>query len=513
VNFLDVRLNNLVLTPGSLAVAILAALQNRGVYVVSDQINSPPALFPIENQIIPPNQPVDPVTLQFFDYESDPCTLSVSATSSNPALVPASSLALVGFCNNISLIATPTPGVTGLTAITVTVTDPLGAATNVTFTIEVLVDAPVSINNPDLEAVLRAMLQKPYESLTLYDLRNLQYLYAADMGISSLYGLESAINLLYADLSRNQITDASVLGGLTNLQSVLLDGNKIGNIQFTSSLNQLVELSLRDTGIQDINPLGHKLQLGMLDLSYNLISNVQLITGLPALWNLKLDGVGLHDISFLTNLPALQVLSIANNDIADLSPLLAMPNLNFVDISGNGLNLAVGSGNAAVIAILEGRGVSIPSLDQTVQPAILPGSPYLSPPDKMALEFSSIPGRTYTIQASSNLVDWIDLAVVSSKSPTSGYTNSDGGLFNQRFYRVQASSALPKMVIGDSLSTTNGKVTLPVFGVGSRPIALQTSADLINWNSLPTNRALNGSVCVDGTATNVTKRFYRLLAP
>jgi hypothetical protein len=254
-----------------------------------------------------------------------------------------------------------------------------------------------------------------------------------------------------------------------------------------------------------------------LDLGDNLITNIGLVTGFRHLGSLDLDGTGLYDISFLANLTYLPAIIISHNEIGDLRPLRSLNSLLYADFSDNGLNLSpgtiTGSNNAAVVAKLQSRGVTIPTLDQSSHTSILPGSPYRAFGGNLALDFSTVPGRTYTVQSSTNLTNWTDLAILSSTSPILTYDTSDRGVLKQRFFRINASALPPRMVLGTPLMASNGAVILPVFGVGNQPFVLQTSTNLVQWTSLFTNRALNGSFCINATATNAPRRYYRLKFP
>lgn len=515
LKFVDLRINNLYLGPGSPAVVVLSELDSRGVYsLILGQVNSSPFLTSIPNQVIHANTATEPILLDFFDQDSDPCSLNVFVSSSNPALIPNAALKLNGFCSTLSLTATPVEDGIGTATITVIVQDFLGASAGTEFTIEVVADAPASpLIDPRLETILSELLEKPPGSLTLYDLRSLLHLEAVNKGLTNLEGLQLAIHLKLANLASNSITDFTVLGELPDLERVILDDNPVANISFLNALTKLRVLSLQNTGLQDISHLTNLINLNSLDLSYNLIPNVELVSSLSNLQELILDGAGLHDISFISNLPGLTSLSIANNDIGDLVPLLDLPNLQYLSLSGNNLNLEIGSPNEEVVATLQSRGVYIPNLEQSAQPAITTYSPGMALPDKAVIQFFGIPGRTYTVQASTNLVSWIDVATINSTSKLLTYTDPSRSTFKHRFYRILATSLMRRMAVGMPRSDESGNVVIPVFGVGNEPFVLQTSPDLVQWTSLATNTALNGSICIDGAATNHVKRFYRLAVP
>ncbi|MEW6401339.1 MAG: hypothetical protein AB1649_06030 [Chloroflexota bacterium] len=84
----------------------------------------------------------------------------------------------------------------------------------------------VYMPDPYLRAVVNVALAKNgMDALTQCDMANLTTLYAAGMGISDLTGIEWAVNLTYADLSNNNITDTSPLDELPSHPTVQLAGN------------------------------------------------------------------------------------------------------------------------------------------------------------------------------------------------------------------------------------------------------------------------------------------------
>src|SRR5581483_1365195 len=276
---LDVSLNSLDLTAGSAAQQVLDALAIRNVVIISYQNKSAPTITPIIFQLIPPNATAPPMPFFISDSDSDPCTLAVSVKSSNQAVIPDSGLAVAGFCDSLALVVTPNLGQTGIVYVTIGVKDLLGVSNSMTFSIEVIADKPVVIPDPALQAMLRGILGKPVDPITLYDIRNLQYLYDANLGIASIDGLQPAINVGYADFSDNFIHDASPMANWSTLQTLILDNNPLGNIAFASTLPQLAVLSLRNTGIRDVSPLAVETNLTFLDVSYDAITNAGSLAG------------------------------------------------------------------------------------------------------------------------------------------------------------------------------------------------------------------------------------------
>ena len=88
-----------------------------------------------------------------------------------------------------------------------------------------------------LEAAVREKLEKPEEPLTRAVIRELtSRLDAKERGIKDLRGLESAVNLTYLWLYKNQINDVSPLASLTNLTILDLTYNQISDTSPLASL-------------------------------------------------------------------------------------------------------------------------------------------------------------------------------------------------------------------------------------------------------------------------------------
>jgi hypothetical protein len=62
--------------------------------------------------------------------------------------------------------------------------------------------------------------------------------------------------------------------------------------------------------------------------------------------------------------------------------------------------------------------------------SVVPGAP-------VTLTFVTSPGRTYTVETSTDLINWTSLGNYTATGTTLEVTDSDSGSFDQRFYRVR----------------------------------------------------------------------------
>ncbi len=96
---------------------------NEVAYTVPLKTNSPPSLTAIANRIIAEDSSTGPLAFTVSDPDNDPGGLLVSASSSNPSLVPAGGLVLGGSGANRTLTVTPARAQSGTALITVRVSD------------------------------------------------------------------------------------------------------------------------------------------------------------------------------------------------------------------------------------------------------------------------------------------------------------------------------------------------------------------------------------------------------
>ncbi|HJW31994.1 MAG TPA: Ig-like domain-containing protein [Holophagaceae bacterium] len=99
--------------------------------------NTPPTLSALPNQSIPRNGGLGPLAFTASDAETPAGLLTVTARSSNQALIPDANLTLEGADGVYALSLVPAPDQVGSAVITLTVTDGASASTSRTFTVSV----------------------------------------------------------------------------------------------------------------------------------------------------------------------------------------------------------------------------------------------------------------------------------------------------------------------------------------------------------------------------------------
>ncbi len=174
---------------------------------------------------------------------------------------------------------------------------------------------PVHFADPHLKAVVEETLW--ISDPTPEDMLGLTSLAAEDRGITSLAGIESALNLERLWIRWNRISDLSPLAGLTNLRFLDGHGNDV---------------------ISDISPLAGLTNLETLILRYNSISDVSALSGMTNLSHLHLEWNQITNISGLSGLTHLQEANLQYNSFGDISALTELTDLAFLDIRGNPLS-------------------------------------------------------------------------------------------------------------------------------------------------------------------------------
>jgi Leucine-rich repeat (LRR) protein len=177
----------------------------------------------------------------------------------------------------------------------------------------------VSFQDDNLEQAVLEALGKESGPIEEFEMLALTVLDASGRAIFHLNGLEYA----------------------TNLITLNLDANEIGDLTPLAALPSLADLSLRENNLYDVSPLSGVTSLTGLDLSFNYLSDVAPLAGLVNLWGLALGSNNITDVAPLAGLTNLTELQLWQNDTSDISPLAALTNLTSLALADNGIgNLA-----------------------------------------------------------------------------------------------------------------------------------------------------------------------------
>ena len=188
----------------------------------------------------------------------------------------------------------------------------------------------------ELRQAVYERLNLPQEaSLTTLHLRELTGLIVLSSGISSLQGLEHAVNLRFLHLTHSLFSDLTPLKNLVSLEVLKLYGNEISDITPLANLTNLENLNLSGNQIRNVAPLSKLTNLQILELSGNEISDIIPLANLTNLENLNLSGNQIRNVAPLSKLTNLQILELSGNEISDITPIENLTSLELLDVAGN----------------------------------------------------------------------------------------------------------------------------------------------------------------------------------
>lgn len=221
-------------------------------------------------------------------------------------------------------------------------------------------DAALSLDRALADAIMAALSITDEPRCT--ELSGLTGLTAYNSGITSLDGLQYAMNLSSLNLVNNDVTDLEPLRGLQKLGLLELGSNpNLTDLEPLSELPALFYLGLnKSVGVTDLSPLSgldtlQQLHLGelpgitsmaplsgltgltTLNLSqsgFTDYDSLRSLTGLQRLW-LSQMSLTTADIAFLEDLPQLTDLNLYFNSIDSLAPLAGLTQLTRLDIGTN----------------------------------------------------------------------------------------------------------------------------------------------------------------------------------
>lgn len=221
-------------------------------------------------------------------------------------------------------------------------------------------DAVLSLDRALADAVMAAL--SITDEPRCAELSGLTGLIANNSGITSLDGLQYAMNLSSLNLYNNDVTDLEPLRGLQKLGLLELGANpnltdlgplselpvlfylglnrsvRVTDLNPLSGLDTLQQLHLGELpGITSMAPLSGLTGLTTLNLSqsgFTDFDSLRSLTGLQRLW-LSQMSLTTADIAFLEDLPQLTDLNLYFNSIDSLAPLAGLTQLTRLDIGTN----------------------------------------------------------------------------------------------------------------------------------------------------------------------------------
>ncbi|EIS8278507.1 InlB B-repeat-containing protein [Listeria monocytogenes] len=218
---------------------------------------------------------------------------------------------------------------------------------NEIFTDENLANAiKATLNKPSTtsdvsQAELDAIREVTAESSNIASLEGAQYLNNIDTlilnnnKITDLNSLAGLSKLRILEANDNQLSDISALANVTSLHQLRLGGNQIKQLNGVSNLINLETIELSNNQITDISPVSGLKNLIGLGIDYNDISDLSPIAGLAKLSHLTADNNQISDLSPISSLGAMEIMRLDGNQISDVTPIANLANLSYVFLAEN----------------------------------------------------------------------------------------------------------------------------------------------------------------------------------
>lgn len=144
-------------------------------------------------------------------------------------------------------------------------------------------------------------------------------------------------NLKWLHVDGTGVADLEFLEGLSKLESLYAEDNRINNLSGLRFCHKLSVLRLSNNKIRTIRGLSHLKDLKTLHVDDNQLEDIDAVENLDKLEQLRAQNNNIRDIHCLKNLDRLEVLYLDNNDIQDISPLRYKKNLSQLQIRNNRL--------------------------------------------------------------------------------------------------------------------------------------------------------------------------------
>lgn len=200
-------------------------------------VDSPPTIASIADQVVTKNQSLGPLSFTVADVETAASSLIVTATSSNPTLIPLSGITLGGTGANRTVTITPAANATGGPAtITLFVDD---GTTTASTTFNVLVNSPPTITSISNQQVVTGATLGPL-AFTVGDAETLPTALTVTATSSNQTLIPNANLVLGGSGANRTITLSSAanqFGGPATITLTVSDGSTTTNSTFTVTVD------------------------------------------------------------------------------------------------------------------------------------------------------------------------------------------------------------------------------------------------------------------------------------
>lgn len=424
-----------------------------------------PLISAMSNQVMTVNAIAPAVFFTVTDPYMNPSSLVVTATSSNPALVPAANILLSGSGSNRVVQAKPLANLSGTTTITILANDNQGDIATNTFLLTVVPNQPPTIN--PINPMVLPENAGP-QTVTLTGLGPGSPTEVQPLTITATSSNPSLIPtpvINYTDPSSTATLSFTPVTGATGSATVTVnvDDGQTQNHITSRRLFVTVELSQTIT----MSPIGQH-HAGAAPFAVTATAS----SGLPVTFNV----VSGH--------------ATVNGDMVT----------------------ETGWGWVTIGASQAGNSSYAPAANVTQSFFIVPptnaiGAGAAMPDGTFQMPFYGIPGKTYTLEASTDGRHWQNQFSFLCTNTPQNIIDAAAANYAQRFYRLAIVGPYP--AVGFPGKSTNG-FTLTIAGPISSNYVVQVSTNLANWQTLTNFKSTaSPTTILDTAGKSMTRRYYR----
>ena len=196
-------------------------------------------------------------------------------------------------------------------------------------------DTVVHFTDIIFETWVRYMINKPSGDILASDINTFYLIYADNLGITDLTGIEYMADLYNIEMGNNLISNLSPLSNLQYLNSIHMHYNLVSDLSPLPNLASLHWLDFSHNPISDLTPLSELHGLYWLIFNDCQISDLSPLSSLEILAEIQIDSNQISDLSPLIGLENLSEIYATNNQISDLSPLSQMPEMEYLFVNQN----------------------------------------------------------------------------------------------------------------------------------------------------------------------------------
>lgn len=170
----------------------------------------------------------------------------------------------------------------------------------------------------------------------LKELKKIEKISLDNTNIKSLSSISDFEFLKHLSIAQNHLDDYEEVSRFNELEHLCLQSNKLDSIAFLKSNNKIKFLDLSFNEIEDVSKLEKYFSLEILLLNANNIKDFNFLASLNNLSRLEIGACHINDISFLKDLK-INALSIGENPIEEYTILKTLENLEELRITHSNL--------------------------------------------------------------------------------------------------------------------------------------------------------------------------------